>query len=68
MPIREEIMEQTSPRILNTRPAILPVALYSLAPKTIPIIEVMWPTSANNQAITIPIIPKTIDAGELLDV
>ena len=63
-PSAEEIIEHTSPIILKTSPATFPLFLYSLIPNTIPIIEVIWPTRANNHANTIPTIPKIIGAFE----
>lgn len=56
-------MENTSPMMLSTSPAILSFALYSLIPRTMPIIEVICPTRANTQANIIPTIPRIIGAG-----
>ena len=64
-PIIDENIAQTSPIMLNVKPAILPLFLYSLMPKTIPIIDVICPTNAKSQAKTIPIMPKTTAAFEL---
>ena len=54
----EDIIEKTSPTIETVNPAALDDSLYSLTPITIPIIDIMCPTIANNQANTMPIIPN----------
>ena len=65
MPIKEERIAQLSPIILKISPVITPVSLYSLTPKTIPIIETICPTSAKIQADIIPIIPRIKDVWVL---
>lgn len=61
-PMIEEKIEQTSPMMLKMRPVILSEVLYSLIPRTIPMIETMCPTRAKSHANTMPMIPRITEA------